>query len=98
MISPNLWCRTFMDKKLGGAVRRFQVVYRPGDRIVIRIERGPEFTGETEGYIRSLVARNLCVQAAVGFEYPAAIETKSSGKYSMVVNETRAQSASAGGG
>ena len=88
MISPNFWCRTFMDPKLDFAIRRFQVVYRSADRVMIRIVRGPAFTAEIESYLRSTVSKNLFSSASITFEYPERIEAQLSGKYRMVVTET----------
>ncbi len=93
MIAPNFWCRTFMDPKLGSAIRRFQVVYRPGDKILIRIVRGPAFTLETEAYLRSTVTRNLFSSASVDFQYPDRIDAQLSGKYQMVINEMEVKNA-----
>jgi phenylacetate-coenzyme A ligase PaaK-like adenylate-forming protein len=87
MIAPNFWCRTFMDPKLGSKIQRFQVIYRPGDRIAIRIVRGPGFTEATEAHLRSTVTRNLFASARLEFEYPERIDAQLSGKYQMVVKE-----------
>lgn len=88
MISPNFWCRTFMDPQLGAAIRRFQVVYRSKTSILIRIVRGPSYNDSIECRLRTTVMRNLFGSVMLEFEYPAQIEAQVSGKYQMVVNET----------
>lgn len=45
MISPNFWCRTFMNDRLAHAVKRFQVIYRKSSVVSIRIIRNGSFTG-----------------------------------------------------
>jgi phenylacetate-CoA ligase len=87
MISPNFWCRTFMDPNLGASVRRFQVVYRPGDAIVIRIVRGPGWSQALAEHLRNGILRNLHSGVSVELEYCESIEPQISGKYQMVVNE-----------
>jgi phenylacetate-CoA ligase len=87
MISPNFWCRTFMDPKLGSAVTRFQIIYRPEDQIVIRIVRGHNYSTDMESHLKAAVTRNLYASARLKFEYPDKIEPHISGKYQMVVNE-----------
>ena len=88
MISPNFWCRTFMDPQIGSAIQRFQVVYRSETSFLIRIVRGPSYTDGLETHLRTSVMRNLSGSARIEFEYPTQIEPQISGKYQMVVNKT----------
>lgn len=76
-----------MDPNLGGSVRRFQVIYRPGDVFVIRIVRGPGWSQALAEYLRNGILRNLRSGISVELEYRDSIEPQISGKYQMVVNE-----------
>lgn len=87
MISPNFWCRTFMNPELGGKIERFQVVYRPEDEILIRIVRGDGFSRETEAGLRRHLEKNFQQDVKARFEYPDDIKPAVSGKYQMVVKE-----------
>ncbi|MCJ7500802.1 hypothetical protein MUP29_11165 [bacterium] len=89
MISPNFWCRTFMNPDLGGKIERFQVVYRPEDTILIRIVKGTGFTKETEEGLRRHLQNNFKGSVTPLFEYRDEIQARISGKYEMVVNETQ---------
>jgi phenylacetate-CoA ligase len=89
MISPNFWCRTFMDPALGSAVKKFQVVYKSDTSLVIRIVRGASYTEKVETHLRNNIVRNLFGSARVNFEYPLNIKAQVSGKYQMVINETK---------
>jgi phenylacetate-CoA ligase len=89
MISPNFWCRTFMDTKLAGSVRRFQVVYKKDDMMSIRIVRNNDYSKETEEFLKSYLKDNFPYDMKISFDYVENIEPQISGKYQMVVNETR---------
>lgn len=88
MIAPGFWCHTFEDIKLGNSVKRFQIVYRPNKRILIRIVRGESYTSDTESHLKTSIIANLFPGAMIDFEYPNDIHPTVSGKYQMVVNET----------
>jgi len=88
MISPNFWCRTFMNPDLSGKIERFQVVYRPEDVILIKIVKGVGFTRDTEDALRKHLQNNFKDSITAQFEYMEEIKPQISGKYQMVVNET----------
>ena len=92
LIAPNFWCRTFMDPKLGDSIRRFQVVYRPNDHILLRIVRGQDYNQTMENHLSNAIRSKLFESASVSFEYPPEIAPRISGKYQMVVNESKAHS------
>ena len=87
MISPNFWCRTFMNPALSGKIVRFQVVYRKDDEIEIRIVRGDGYNEETESGFKKFLAENFSGQMNVYLNYVEEIRPQISGKYQMVVNE-----------
>lgn len=89
MISPNFWCRTFMDPKTNYAVRRFQVIYTHSKDLRIRIVRSANYTQDTETYLRRVLERNFNHDTRIDFEYPQDIAPLISGKYQMVVNESK---------
>jgi len=88
MISPNFWCRTFMNPALSIKIERFQVVYRPDDTIIIRIVKGPGFSRETQDGLQVHLDKNFKGTVKTRFEYCDEIKPLISGKYQMVVNET----------
>lgn len=87
MISPNFWCRTFMDPRLGGKVCRFQVHYESPERVCVRIVRGGGYGLETEKVLLDGLRRNLPPPMEVALSYVEDIAPQLSGKYQMVVNE-----------
>ena len=87
MISPNFWCRTFMNKKISGSVRRFQVIYTREKDLKIKIERDEGFSEETEKYINNMVEKNFGNSTHLDLEFVEKIQPEISGKYQMVVNE-----------
>jgi phenylacetate-CoA ligase len=88
MISPNFWCRTFMENGLAGAVKRFQVVYKGQDALTVRVVRNNNYTGEMETYLRNHLRENFHSGIRIGFDYVEKIEPQISGKYQMVIHET----------
>jgi phenylacetate-CoA ligase len=88
MISPNFWCRTFMENGLAETVKRFQVVYKGRDALTVRVVRNSNYTGEMETYLRNHLQENFHPGFRVGFEYVENIEPQISGKYQMVIHET----------
>ncbi|HPS03225.1 MAG TPA: hypothetical protein PLA90_16930 [Candidatus Sumerlaeota bacterium] len=87
LISPNFWCRCFMDHQRSRAVRRFQIVYTQDQNIRIRLQRGEAFNPQSEAQIREFLKTNLGEATGVRFEYVDDIPLHTSGKYQMVVNE-----------
>jgi phenylacetate-CoA ligase len=91
MISPNFWCRTFMNPALSGKIIRFQVAYKKDDEIEIRIVRGRGYDDDTEKGFKKFLAENFSEQMNVHLNYVDEIRPQISGKYQMVVNEVDAQ-------
>ena len=91
MIPPNFWCRFFMVGGQSEYVERFQVVYRRPDLIIIRVVKRPGFSDHTEEEMKRICQRNFSSDVHFEFEYVPRIEPQISGKYQMVINETRNQ-------
>lgn len=87
MISPNFWCRTFMNVNLSGAVKRFQVVYVRDDHMRIKIVKSSSYTDATETMLRDHLQKNFPRDMTFEFSYVPEISPQLSGKYQMVVNE-----------
>jgi phenylacetate-CoA ligase len=87
MISPNFWCRTFMNPALSGKIVRFQVAYKKEDEIQIRIVTGDGYNEKTERGFNEFLAENFSGQMNVYLTYVDEIRPQISGKYQMVVNE-----------
>jgi phenylacetate-CoA ligase len=86
MISPNFWCRTFMNVRLAGAIRRFQVVYLNDHAMRIKIVKTDSYTEATERVLADHLRKNFPPDMEVAFEYVPEIPPQISGKYQMVVN------------
>jgi len=89
MIPPNFWCRFFMVDQQSQFVERFQVIYRRPDLISIRIVKRHGFSERTEQDMKRILRKNFSADVHCEFEYVPCIEPQISGKYQMVVNETR---------
>ena len=87
MISPNFWCRTFMNVKVSNAVMRFQVIYMRDDFMKIKIVKNTNYTEATERILRDHLVKNFPRDMAFEFAYVPEISPQVSGKYQMVVNE-----------
>jgi phenylacetate-CoA ligase len=86
MISPNFWCRTFMNVRLAGAIRRFQVIYESDHAMRIKIVKNGSYTAETERVLADHLRKNFPRDMEVAFEYVPDIPPQISGKYQMVVH------------
>lgn len=86
MISPNFWCRTFMNVKLAGAIKRFQVIYLSDRSMKIKIVKDGHFSSETEKILSAHLKKNFPQDMDFSFEYVPEIPPLVSGKYQMVVN------------
>jgi phenylacetate-CoA ligase len=86
MISPNFWCRTFMNVKLAGAIKRFQVIYLSDHSMQIKIVKDGLFNSGTEQVLTEHLKRNFTPDMEFSFEYVPEIPPLVSGKYQMVVN------------
>lgn len=84
MISPNFWCRTFMDDARSKAVKRFQVVYHHNSNITVKIEKNSNYTEQTEQELLAYLQKNLPASVNVQFKYVSKIKESVSGKYQMV--------------
>ena len=89
MIPPNFWCRFFMVDGQSQFVERFQVIYRRPDLISIRIVKRQGFSERTEDDMKRILRKNFNADVHFEFEYVPRIDPQVSGKYQMVVNETR---------
>lgn len=87
MISPNFWCRTFMNEQLAAAVKRFQIVYALDGSIRIRIVQNSNYSPAIENQLRGVIEKNFNSEDKVDFEYVNKIDPQVSGKYQMVVKE-----------
>ena len=72
-------------------VERFQEIYRRPDLITIRIVKRQGFSESTEEDMRTILRKNFSPNVHFEFEYVPRIDPQISGKYQMVVNETRNQ-------
>lgn len=91
MISPNFWCRTFMDPKMSHSIRRFQVIYTKEKDLRIKIVADTSYGPDTEAYLRSFLEKNFDADTNIDFEYVEDIASHISGKYQMVVNEEHSE-------
>jgi phenylacetate-CoA ligase len=91
MIPPNFWCRFFMVDGQSQFVERFQVIYRRPDLISIRIVKRQGFSERTEEDMKRILRKNFSADVHFEFDYVPRIDAQVSGKYQMVVNETRNQ-------
>jgi len=89
MIPPNFWCRFFMVDGQSQFVERFQVIYRRSDFISIRIVKRQGFSERTEEDMERILRKNFSAEVRFEFDYVPRIDPQVSGKYQMVVNETR---------
>jgi phenylacetate-CoA ligase len=87
LIEPGFWCHAFMVGRQSQDVERFQVIYRPNDRILFRIIRRPGYTEQTEAELRSLMEKHFQSGVQFDFEYVSDIKPQPSGKSPIVVNE-----------
>ncbi len=87
MISPNFWCRTFMDVRLSDAIKRFQVIYVSDTSLKIKIVKNTAYSGATEKILRDHLRKNFGQDMNFEFVYVPEIRPQLSGKYQMVVNE-----------
>ena len=87
LIEPTFWCLAFMVGRQSQDVERFQVIYRPNDRILFRIIRRPGYSEQTEAELRSLMDKHFQSGIQFDFEYVTDIKPQPSGKSPIVVNE-----------
>jgi len=89
MISPNFWCRTFMNDRIAKAFKRFQVVYKKDGNIRIKLVKKHNNVHEAESLLKEFMRKNLPSDIRVDFDYVEEIKPLISGKYQMVVNEAK---------
>ncbi len=89
MISPNFWCRTFMNDRIAKAFKRFQVIYRRDGNICIKLVRKDNNSYEAESLLKEFLKKNFHSDIKVDFDYVEKIEPRISGKYQMVINEAK---------
>lgn len=90
MISPNFWCRTFMNDTIARAFKRFQVIYKRDGKISIKLVRKDNHSHEAESLLKEFLKKNFHHDIKIDFEYVEKIEPQVSGKYRMVINEAKA--------
>jgi len=88
MISPNFWCRTFMNESLSGVIRRFQVIYTKEKDINLLVDKGPGFNKEIEDGISNRFYKSFTKETKLNIKIVPEIKPMTSGKYQMVVNES----------
>jgi len=87
LIEPTFWCLAFMVGRQSQEVERFQVIYRPNNRILFRIIRRPGYSEQTEADLRSLMDKHFQSSVQFDFEYVSEIKPQPSGKCPIVLNE-----------
>ena len=87
MIAPNVWCRFFMEGKLASRINRFQIRYLKNKDIEMRIERGRNFSEETNELITKKFYSQFSNNNKLIIKYVDRIEAEKSGKYKMIINE-----------
>jgi phenylacetate-CoA ligase len=88
MLSPNFWSHIFRADRLVHSVRRYQVVYKSGDRVLVRIAPGEGFDTAGENYLRVRLKELLGREIHVEVENVSSIAPLRSGKYQTTVNES----------
>jgi phenylacetate-CoA ligase len=87
MFSPNFWCRTFMDARLAAAVKRFQIIYKKGNMILVKLIVDEDERPSVEIMLRQTIQKNFGDGMTARFEYFDDIAPQVSGKYQMVIIE-----------
>ena len=87
MISPNFWCRTFMNESLSGVIRRFQVIYRKDKDIDLLVEQGPGYNKEIEDGLVARFYKSFSKETKLNIKPVSEIKPMTSGKYQMVKHE-----------
>jgi phenylacetate-CoA ligase len=87
MISPNFWCRTFMDVDRAASIRRFQVLYRKDGSIRLLLVPGKRYNSNTEKRLLEYLDSELRGNVPVVIDHVESIKPMISGKYQMVVKE-----------
>jgi len=89
MISPNFWCRTFMNDRIAKTFKRFQVIYKRDGNICIKLVRKGNNSHEAESLLKEFLKKNFHHDIRIDLEYVEKIEPQISGKYQMVINEAK---------
>jgi phenylacetate-CoA ligase len=87
LIEPGFWCHAFMVGRQTQDVEKFQVVYRPNDKILFRIIPRRDYSQQTEEDLRALMRTHFPPDVQFEFEYVSDIKPQPSGKCPIVVNE-----------
>jgi len=87
MVSPNVWCRFFMEGKLAATINRFQIKYRSNHDIEMSIEKGSGYNNETHELILKKFYNQFSDNNKLIVKYVQKIESQKSGKYKMIINE-----------
>ena len=70
-------------------IRRFQVVYTREKNLRIYVEKGRNYLTDTDDYLRAAIAANFTPDTKLELIHVDKIEPKISGKYQMVVDESK---------
>ena len=87
LTEPAFWCHAFMVGRQSQDVEKFQVVYRPNNKILFRVIPRASFSAQTEADLRSLMEKHFQSSIQFDFEYVSEIKPQPSGKCPIVVNE-----------
>ena len=87
MISPNFWCRTFMEPKRAGSIKRFQVIYKKNGTLNIKMVKNNNYSKIIEDDLKKYLIDNFDNSLPFNFEYVSDIKSMVSGKYQMVIKE-----------
>jgi len=87
MVSPNVWCRFFMEGKLASRINRFQIRYMKNKDIEMKIEKGKNFSDDTNDLIEKKFYSQFSNENKLIINYVNKIEPTKSGKYKMIINE-----------
>ena len=88
MLSPNFWCRAFMNKGLNGNINRFQIVYKSDNEIQIKIVQADTYSKDSEDELLRFLKKNFHQSMNIYLTYVNEIKQSTSGKYQMIINET----------
>jgi phenylacetate-CoA ligase len=87
MISPNFWCRTFMEKNRANSIKRFQIIYKKNGKIQINIVKNSNYNTDIENDLTKYLINNFSNEIQFYFKYLENIKPQISGKYQMVIKE-----------
>jgi len=87
MISPNFWRRTFMEKEIADAIKRFQIRYTKKGNVKILLVKHNAYTSKTEMTLKKLIKNKFNSDIKISINPVESIRPKISGKHEIVVHE-----------